>query len=113
MKLLIIISILVMSFTVNAGALTALGTITLSGNGKGIIIAVIEGNKNTSCGDGLRYWFKPDTDYNRALLSILLSAQMSGKKVYLAGSGAGTTPCSTEYPYNGALLLSNITLQND
>jgi hypothetical protein len=112
MKLLIAISILVMSFTVNAGALTARGTVTLSGNGQGIIIAVIKGSKNTSCGDGLRYWFKPDTDYNRALLSMLLSAQVSGKNVYLTGSGAGT-PCSLQYPYNGALLLSNMTLEND
>ena len=99
--------------SVNAGDYTALGTVTLSGNGQGIIIVVIDGNKNESCGDGLRYWFKPDTDYNRALLSMLLSAQLSGKKVYLTGSSAGSTPCSTEYPYSGALLLSNMTLMND
>ena len=109
MKLLIALSILIMSLNVNAGATTAAGTVTLSGNGLGIMTVVIDGSGNTTCGNGLRYWFKPDTDYNRAVLSILLSAQMSGKRVYITGSGT----CLSEYPYSDALLLSNITLMND
>jgi len=43
---------------------------------------------------------------------MLLSAQMAGKNVYLTGSGASTA-CSLEYPYSGALLLSNMTLENN
>lgn len=94
----------------NAGATTAAGTVTLTGNGgHGVMIAVLSGSGNTTCGDGLRYWFKPDTDYNRALLSILLSAQMSGKRVYVNGG----SECLSEYPYSNALSLSNITLMND
>lgn len=110
MKLFLIFAALLISLNANAGATTAAGTVTLTGNGgHGVMIAVLEGSGNTSCGNGLRYWFKPDTDYNRALLSILLSAQMSGKRVYVNGSGE----CLSQYPYDNALLLSNITLMND
>ena len=109
MKLLIAVSVLLMSLNVFAGATTAAGTVTLSGNGQGIMIVTLEGSGNTTCGSGLKYWFKPDTDYNRALLSIVLSAQMSGKRVYVTGSGE----CLSDYPYSDALLLSNITLMND
>ena len=109
MKLLIAVSILVMSFNIFAGATTAAGTVTLSGNGQGIMIVTLEGSGNTTCGNGLKYWFKPDNDYNRALLSIVLSAQMSGKRIYVTGSGE----CLSDYPYSEALLLSNITLMND
>lgn len=105
-----ILSLLLFSFTANAGSVTAAGTVTLSGNGgHGVIIVVLDGSGNTSCGNGLRYWLKPDTDYNRSVLSLLLAAQMSGKRVYLTGAGA----CVNQYPYNDALFLSNITLMND
>ncbi len=109
MKLLIMLSVLIMSFNVNAGATTAAGTVTVSGNGLGIMLVTIDGSGNTTCGNGLKYWFKPDTDYNRALLSIVLAAQMSGKRVYITGSGS----CLNDYPYSDALLLSNIVLMND
>lgn len=110
MRVLIAIAILALSFTVSAGTTTAAGTVTLSGNGgHNVIIVVLTGSGNTSCGDGLRYWLKPDTDFNRTAISMLLSAQMSGKRVYLTGAGS----CLTDYPYNNALQLSNITLMND
>jgi len=110
MKKLILLIIFMTPLIVNAGATTAAGTVTLSGNGgHSIVIVVLKGSGNTTCGDGLRYWFKPDTDFNRALLSMLLSAQLSGKRVYLTGAGT----CLSQYPYNNALLLSNITLMND
>lgn len=110
MKIFVSILILFFSLSVNAGATSAAGTVTLSGNGgHGVMIVSLKGSGNTTCGSGLRYWLKPDSDYNRALLSILLAAQMSGKRIYVNGSGE----CLSQYPYDNALLLSNIVLLND
>ena len=110
MKLFFALLTFALSFAVNAGDVTAAGTITLSGNGgPGIVIVTVNNSTYTACSPGNRYWFKPDTDYNRAMLSMLLAAQMSGKRVYLTGTGS----CTEGYPYDNALRLANITLMND
>lgn len=100
-KLLITLSIL-LAFNVSAGDKEASGTVMVSALAGNIIISL--SGSNTSCGK--RYFFKPDNDYNRALLSMVLSAQMANKKIWVNGSGN----CETAYPYNKAYKLVNMLI---
>lgn len=83
----------------------ASGYVQLYAN-SGYIIVKLTGS-NSDCGS--RYYFKPDTDYNKALLSMLLSAQMADKKIWVNGSGE----CKATYPFSKAYQLVNMTIYKD
>ncbi|PSV30612.1 hypothetical protein [Photobacterium sp. GB-72] len=97
-----IIFLLFLSSNTFAASKDASGTVQLFANHGEIILQVSDNNSN--CGN--RYFFKPDTDYNRALLTMLLAAQMSNKKVWVNGSGN----CIEDYPKNRAYKLENMTI---
>jgi len=107
-KYLMGLSIFAMSLAVEAGTKSASGTVSLTAS-TGRIIVELTGSGNTTCGDGLRYAFTPSTDYNRVLLSMLLAAQMSGKRIWVNGQGE----CLTEYPYSSAYILANMKIINE
>ncbi|EOX4414305.1 hypothetical protein [Vibrio alginolyticus] len=97
-----IIPLLFSSFAFSSSK-EASGKVKLSASSGYIIVQLLGGSEN-SCSN--RYYFKPDTDYNRALLSMLLSSQMSGKSVWVNGSGE----CQSGYPFNKAYKLENMII---
>ncbi|OOQ67967.1 hypothetical protein C1S86_23875 [Vibrio parahaemolyticus] len=99
----LILSILLPTLTQATENKERSGKVTLSANSGYIIVTIYDENMN-SCAN--RYYFKPETDYNRAMLSMLLSAQMTGTGVWVNGSGE----CREEYPFNQAYKLENMTL---
>ncbi|MBV7263256.1 hypothetical protein KCG43_14715 [Photobacterium sp. WH24] len=104
MKIFVTVFLLFVSAGAIASGKEASGNVQLFAV-DGEIILQLSGS-NSSCGS--RYYFKPDTDYNRALLSMLLSAQMSNKQVWVNGSGN----CIETYPKNHAYKLENMTIYN-
>jgi hypothetical protein len=90
--------------SIAAGPAETSGTVKLSAKAGKILISVSKAN--SSCGN--KYYITPDTDYNKALLSMLLSAQMANKTVWINGSGA----CLSDYPYYGAYQLVNMAIIN-
>ncbi len=75
----LILSILLPTLTLAAENKERSGKVTLSASSGYIIVTIHDENMN-SCAN--RYYFKPETDYNRAMLSMLLSAQMAGRGVW-------------------------------
>ncbi len=102
MKRFILFLALTFSISAFAGEREASGTVQISAS-TGYLIIILSSN-NSGCGN--RYFFKPDSDYNRAMFSMLLAAQMSGKKVWVNGSGE----CLAEYPFNNAYQLVNMSI---
>lgn len=84
----------------------ARGTVQIFAVAGNIIVNLSGTGSAHSCGS--RYFFKPDSDYNRALLSMLLAAQMANKEVWINGD----YQCKTEHPYNGAFKLVNMEINN-
>ncbi|MEC4089159.1 hypothetical protein CWC22_010220 [Pseudoalteromonas rubra] len=78
------------------------GTVTLSGANN--IILVDFSKPNSSCGS--RYYLPLSSEYEKALFSMLLAAQLSGKKVWANGAG----DCQTGYPYRNAYKLVNMKI---
>lgn len=105
MKIIVVIFLALFSgFVLAVGEREASGTVKLHATSGKIFIEL--SGSNPTCGN--RYYFSPDTDYNKALLSMLLAAQMSGKRVWVNGSGV----CESAYPYGNAYLLVNMALYN-
>lgn len=107
MKKMIATSLALLSLATNANANArsdreTSGTVELSAY-TGLIIVKLSRPNSTCSG---RYYFKPDTDYNKAILSMLLSAQMSKKRVWINGKG----DCKTNYPYNKAYELMHMAI---
>ncbi|MBD1558202.1 hypothetical protein HC752_14790 [Vibrio sp. S9_S30] len=102
MRILIFVFIAFLSISVHAAGREASGTVQLYATAGNIIVSL--SGSNQSCGN--RYYFKPDTDYNRALLSMLLAAQMSNKRVWVNGEGS----CISDYPFANAYKLINMSI---
>ena len=105
MKKIIATSLALLSLATNANARSdreTSGTVELSAY-TGLIIVKLSRPNSTCSG---RYYFKPDTDYNKAILSMLLSAQMSKKRVWINGKG----DCKENYPYNNAYELMHMSI---
>ena len=87
-----------------AGEREASGTVEITASAEVLIITT--SGSNTGCGN--RYWITPDSNnaYKQAMISMLLSAQLAGKKVWVNGEGN----CETIYPYNSAYKLANMHL---
>ena len=99
------ILVISLSSLVFAGDREASGTVRVSAN-SGKIFITLSGN-NPTCGN--KYYFELDSEYNQALFSMMLSAQMAGKRVWVNGSG----DCISEYPYSNAYRLVNMSLYNE
>ncbi len=105
MKNITILSLLLsLGSTCFAGEREASGTVELSAI-SGELIITISGS-NSGCGN--RYYITPDSNdaYKQAMTSMLLSAQLAGKKVWVNGEGN----CNTTYPYSNAYKLANMYL---
>ena len=90
-----------------AGEREASGTIEMTASTGKIIIRT--SNANSSCGN--RYYLDPDdgTQYTKTMISMLLAAQLAGKKVWVNGEGE----CNTSYPFNNAYRLVNMHLYSN
>ena len=88
-----------------AGEREGSGTVTLVASSGYIFVNT--SNANSGCGN--KYWFIPDDDYKKAMFSMLLAAQISGKRVWVNGQGE----CKSDYPFNNAYELANMLLYTD
>lgn len=102
MKALFIAFMFSFSSIVLAGDREASGTVKVSGN-SGLIFVTISGS-NATCGN--RYFLELNSEYNKALFSMMLAAHMSDKRVWVNGSGS----CVSDYPYKNAYRLVNVTI---
>ncbi|RYV04104.1 hypothetical protein SOPP22_01500 [Shewanella sp. OPT22] len=91
-----------LSISSYAGDREASGTVRIYANSGKIIIKLSGSNK--SCGN--RYFFDLNSEYNKAMFSLLLAAQVSDKRVWVNGTG----DCISTYPYSNAYRLVNMTI---
>lgn len=80
----------------------ATGTVQIIAKKETIIVKL--SGSNASCGN--TYYFKTDTDYNRAMFSMLLAAQLGAKKVWVDGYGE----CLPNYPYMRSYKLVSLKI---
>src|SRR5690606_23074206 len=106
-KLMLFFMLSFISFPVFAAEKAVTGKVQLFAY-RNLQLVIVEFDKSNA-GCGKNYWFDPTTDMGKVLLSMLLTAQMAGKKVW----ANGVSECLSEYPYNNAYKLTNIKLMSD
>ncbi|MEW4366731.1 hypothetical protein [Aliikangiella maris] len=74
----------------------------------GIILVILkDGTGNSGCGNSNSFWLDPKLDFDKAILSLAITAKAAEREVYALGGGE----CKSGWPHKNSHKLSAFSLR--